>query len=106
MIQLNHGLSVWQKKKKKKKPKDFFHQILSFLWKGHNDNKTVTNKNHTEPKQTKTVIWKRAMTCAIFEFLRQFASGYVHFLQNSIDKFKGVQHPRAIFLKTMYCHKK
>ena len=58
MMQLNRGLSVLQK------PKDFFHQILSFLWKGHNKtlrgqtiNKTVTNQNHTEPKRTKTVIW-------------------------------------------------
>ena len=53
MMQLNRGLSVWQK------PKDFFHQILSFLWKGHNKtlrgqtiNKTVTNQNHNEPKRT------------------------------------------------------
>ena len=29
-MQLNQGLSVWQN------PKDFFLQILSFLWKGHN----------------------------------------------------------------------
>ena len=52
------GLSVWQK------PKDFFHQILSFLGKGYNKrlrgqtiNKAVTNWNHTEPKRIKTVIW-------------------------------------------------
>ena len=61
-MQLNRGLSVWQKLK------DFFHQILSFLWKGHNKrlrgltiNKAVTNQNHTEPKRTKTVIWNRAL---------------------------------------------
>ena len=56
-MQLNCGLSVWQK------PKDFFYQICSFLWKGHNKrfwgqtiNKTMTNQSHTEPKRTKTVI--------------------------------------------------
>ena len=61
-MQLNRGLSVWQK------PKDFFKQILNLLWKGHNKrflgqtiNKTVTNQNHTEPKRTKTVIWNRAL---------------------------------------------
>ena len=63
-MQQNRGLSVWQK------PKDFFHQILSFLWKGHNKrlwgqtiNKTVINQNHTEPNWTKTVIWNWALQC-------------------------------------------
>ena len=62
MMQLTRGLSVWQK------PNDFFYQILSFFWKGHNKrlrgqtiNKTVTNQNHTEPKRTKTVIWNQVM---------------------------------------------
>ena len=61
-MQLNRGLSVWQK------PKDFFHQILSLLWKGLNKrlrgqtiNKTATDQNHTEPKRTKTVIWNQAI---------------------------------------------
>ena len=63
MMQLNRGLSDWQKSK------DFFHQILSFLWKEHKKrlrgqtiNKTVTNQNHTKPKRTKTIIWNRAMS--------------------------------------------
>ena len=28
---------------------------------GQTINKTVTNQNHAKPKQTKTVIWNRAM---------------------------------------------
>ena len=51
MMQLNPGLSVWQKRK------DLIYQILNFLWKGHNKtlqgqtiNKTLTNQNHTELK--------------------------------------------------------
>ena len=58
MMQRIRGLSARQK------PKDFFHQILSFLWKGRNKrlrgqtiDKTVTNQNYTEPNRTKTVIW-------------------------------------------------
>ena len=52
-MKLNCGLSVWQK------PKDFFPQILSFLWKGYNKklrgqtiDKTVTIPIQTEPNQT------------------------------------------------------
>ena len=61
-MQLNRGLSVWQK------PKDLLHQILSFIWKARNKrlrgqtiNKAVTNQNHTKPKRTKTVIWNQAL---------------------------------------------
>ena len=61
-MQLNRGLSVWQK------PKDFFYQILSFVWKGHDKrlrgqtvNKTVTNQNHTKQKRSKTVILNQAL---------------------------------------------
>ena len=45
-MQLNRGLSVWQK------PKNLFHQILSFLWK--DTYKNNNNKNRTNHKQTKT----------------------------------------------------
>ena len=56
-MKVKRRLSVWQK------PEDFFFQILSFLWKGHNRrlrgqtiDKTVTIPNQTEPNREKSVI--------------------------------------------------
>ena len=50
------------------KPKDFFSQILSVLWKGHikrlqdqTINKTATKPNQTEPNREKSVTWNWAM---------------------------------------------
>ena len=57
---LNHRLSVWQKLK------EFFHQILSFLWIRHNKwlwSQILIKQwpTRTIPNQTKTVIWNWAM---------------------------------------------
>ena len=37
-----------------KKPKNFFHQILSFLWNGHN--KRLQARQLTKPKPTRTIL--------------------------------------------------
>ena len=49
-MKLDRGLPVWQK------PKDIFSQIISPLWKGHNNrsdfqtlDKNITETNRTEP---------------------------------------------------------
>ena len=44
MIQLNRRLSVWQK------PKDFFHQILSFIMKRTQQKTPTADKNRDQPE--------------------------------------------------------
>ena len=117
MMQLNLGLPVWQK------PKAFFHQILSVLWKRHNKrlrgktiNKTLTNQNQTEPKRTKTVIWNRAMpTLASWVYWKKIGvciinlKSYSLFVEHRLKKSEGVwiskritqtQGPSASLLST------
>ena len=50
MMQLNRGLSVWQK------PKDFFHEILSFLWEGSRLNAWVS-RCHTPRSSNKQLLY-------------------------------------------------
>ena len=49
-MKLDRGLPVWQK------PKDIFSQIISPLWKGHNNRSDfwTTDKNITETTRTES----------------------------------------------------
>ena len=72
MMKLNCKLSVWQK------PKEFFFQILSFLWKGHNKRlrgQTIDAKDSMGPPKETTFS---------AEFCNEYYSIYLHTKNNYI----------------------